>query len=121
VQEAVATARGIFDTITLEVTLAHQEVTTAQRRVELARPAVSQSRENLRRLTSRYRNGDATPTDLVDAETALTRTEQRLVATRYEYLLALARLEFAVGGTPSSFLGETVPAGSPPPGPRPAP
>ncbi|MFO0881065.1 MAG: TolC family protein [Gemmataceae bacterium] len=121
VQEAVASARGIFDTITLEVTLAHQEVTAAQRRVELARPAVEQGRENLRRLTSRYRNGDATPTDLVDAEAALTRTEQRLVATRYEYLLALARLEFAVGGAPSSFLGETVPAVSPTPAPRPVP
>ena len=45
----------------------------------------------------RYRNGDATPTDIVDSEAALTRSQQRFFSATYTYLAALARLDYAVG------------------------
>jgi outer membrane protein TolC len=45
----------------------------------------------------RYLNGNATPTDVVDAETSTTRAEQRYFTSIYDYLGSLARLEYAMG------------------------
>jgi outer membrane protein TolC len=58
---------------------------------------VDQSVEALRIVRQRYRAGTATPTDVIDAETAATRAEQRYVSARIEYLSALARLSYVVG------------------------
>src|SRR5208337_263109 len=50
-----------------------------------------------------YRAVTATPTDVIDAETAATRAEQRYVSARIEYLSALARLAYAMGGDPENL------------------
>jgi outer membrane protein TolC len=105
VQQAVADARSILDSVTLQVTLAHLAATTAHRRIERDRPAIVEARENLRLVSNRYRNGTATPTDIVDAETALTRAQQRLVSATYEYLGALVSLDYALGNSPGQLLG----------------
>jgi outer membrane protein TolC len=75
---------------------------------------------------NRYRNGTATPTDIVDAETALTRAQQRLVSAGYEYLGALVSLDYALGNSPGQSLGLAPEecAAAPPdtlPPPRPVP
>jgi outer membrane protein len=54
---------------------------------------------------NRYRNGHATPTDIVDAEVALTRAQQRLISANYEYLGALVGLDYALEDPPASLLG----------------
>jgi outer membrane protein TolC len=105
VRQALADARSILDGVTLEVTLAYLAATTARRRIERDRPAIVEARENLRLVRNRYRNGQATPTDIVDAETALTRAQQRLASASYEYLGALARLDYALGNPPGHLLG----------------
>ena len=46
----------------------------------------------------RYNNGDAIPTEVVDAQTALTTAEVRYYASVYSYLAGLSRLEYAQGG-----------------------
>lgn len=101
---AMAGARVILNEVTLEVTLAYLAATTARDRIELDRPAIVEARENLRLVGNRYRNGQATPTDIVDAEVALTRAEQRLVAAVYEYLGALAGLDYALDNPPAGSL-----------------
>src|SRR5262249_40750035 len=73
ISRALADAQGVLNDISLEVTVAHRGVVSAQARVELARPAVEQSREALRIVRRRYRAGTATPTAVVDAETPRTR------------------------------------------------
>ena len=108
--QAAADAHSIVNDITLEVTVAHRGVLSAQARVELARPAVEQSRETLRLVRQRFRNGTATPTDVVDAETARTRSEQRYASASIEYLSALARLAYVMGDDPG---GLCVPLTSP--------
>ncbi len=128
VRQTVADARSVLDGVTLQVTVAHLAATTARRRIERDRPAVVEARENLRLVRNRYRNGSATPTDIVDAETTLTRAQQRLAAARYEYLAALVSLDYALGNTAGCLLG---PPDAPPdpaddapetlPAPRPAP
>jgi outer membrane protein TolC len=127
IAQAVADAQGVLTDISLAVTVAHREVVSARARVELARPAVEQSAEALRIVRERYRAGTATPTDAIEAETALTRAEQRYVSARIEYLSALARLAYAMGDEPGGLcapLTGPAPEGSPPtglPAPRPLP
>jgi outer membrane protein TolC len=123
VAETVAQAQSLLDNISLEVTLAYRSVVAARKRTDLARPAVEEARENLRLVRSKYRNGNATPTDIVDAETALTRAQQRFSSATYEYLAALARLDYALGnpqGTTLDAAGAAEPPEELPP-PRPLP
>jgi outer membrane protein TolC len=114
VREAVASSQVILDAVSLEVTLAYRSVTTAQKRIDHLRPAIAQARENLRLVGNKYRNGTATPTDIVDAETALTRAQQRFSSATSEYLGARARLDYAQGSPQGSWL-DAVPASHPEP------
>jgi outer membrane protein len=103
ISQAAAEAQGVLNDISLEVTVAHRGVVSAQARVELARPAVEQSTEALRIVRQRYREGTATPTDVIDAETAATRAEQRYVSAKIDYLSALARLAYVMGDDPGGL------------------
>ena len=103
IEAALADAQTILDAISLQVNLAYRGVVANQERVGLARPAVEQSAEALRIVRQRYRAGTATPTDVIDAETAATRAEQRYVSARIEYLSALARVAYVMGGDPESL------------------
>lgn len=103
VRAAAAQAQTLFDTITLEVNLAFRGVATARDRISLAEKTVAQALENLRLVRVKYQNGNATPTDVVDAETAATRAEQRYNAAIYDYLSSLSRLEYAMGAEQGSL------------------
>jgi outer membrane protein TolC len=103
ISQAAADAQGVLNEISLEVTVAHRGVVSAQTRVALARPAVEQSTEALRIVRGRYREGTATPTDVIDAETASTRAAQRYASARIEYLSALVRLAYVIGDDPGSL------------------
>jgi outer membrane protein len=104
-EAALADAQTILDAISLQVNLAYRGVVSTLERVGLARPAVEQSAEALRIVRQRYRAGTATPTDVIDAETAATRSEQRYVSARIEYLSALARLIYVTAGSDPQRLG----------------
>jgi outer membrane protein TolC len=97
IEAAVADAQAILDAVSLQVNLAYHGVVAARERIDLARVAVVQAAENLRLVRVRYRNGNATPTDIVDSEAALTRSQQRFYSATYTYLATLARLDYAVG------------------------
>jgi outer membrane protein TolC len=97
VEGAVADAQVILDAISLQVNLAYRGVVASHERIPLARTAVVQAQENLRLVRARYRNGNATPTDIVDSEAALTRSQQRFFSATYTYRSALARLDYALG------------------------
>jgi outer membrane protein len=98
IEAALADAQTILDAISLQVNLAYRAVVANQERVGLARPAVEQAAEALRIVRRRYREGTATPTDVIDAETAATRAEQHYVSARIDYLSSLARLTYVTGG-----------------------
>jgi outer membrane protein len=105
IRAAMAQTQGVFDSVSLEVNLAYRAATANRERIPLAETAIKQARENMRLVTVKYKNGNATPTDIVDAQTALTRSEQRYYFAIYDYLNALARLEFAMG-TPQGYLSK---------------
>jgi outer membrane protein TolC len=111
VAAAVADAQTILDGISLEVTRAFRSEVAAGQRIELSRTAVVEAQENLRLVRVKYRNGDATPTDIVDAETALTRSQQRLNSAIYSYLAALAGLDYAMGRQRAPSCGRRAPRG----------
>jgi outer membrane protein TolC len=108
IEAAVADAQAILDAISLQVNLAYRGVVAARERIDLARTAVVQAEENLRLVRVRYRNGNATPTDIVDSEAAMTRSQQRFFSATYTYLAALARLDYAVGERQGTLLGRTA-------------
>ena len=117
VEAAVADAQAILDVISLQVNLAYRGVVAARERIDLSRTAVVQATENLRLLEVRYRNGNATPTDIVDSEAALTRSQQRYFSATYTYLAGLARLDYALGQQQGASLRgepEVLPAPLPP-------
>lgn len=94
---AIAQGREVCDKIAYEVNVAWLSTADARERIRLSRVAVTQARENLRVVRNLFEKGDATPTDMVDAELALTRAEQNYFTALYDYQTALARLGYAVG------------------------
>jgi outer membrane protein TolC len=108
IEAALADAKFILDAISLQVNLAYRGVEAARERIDLARTAVVQAAENLRLVRVRYRNGNATPTDIVDGEAALTRSQQRFFSASYTYLAALARLDYALGGQQGALLAKAA-------------
>jgi outer membrane protein TolC len=101
VRAAVAQAESVADTIAFQVNEAYRQLVTARLGIERSRPAVEQARENNRLVRARAAQGDATPAEITDAEAALTRAESDLANSTYDYLTAIARLEYAMGATPT--------------------
>jgi outer membrane protein len=108
IEAALADAQVILDAISLQVNLAYRGVVAARERIDLARTAVVQAAENLRLVRVRYRNGNAIPTEIVDSEAAVTRSQQRFFSATYTYLFALARMDYAVGRRQGAFLEEAA-------------
>jgi outer membrane protein TolC len=62
---------------------------------------VEQATENDRLVRARYAQGDAMPSEVTDAETALTRAQQDYLNSLYDYLTAVVRLQYAMGTAPT--------------------
>jgi outer membrane protein len=103
VDAAIADAQNILDSISLQVNLAYRNVMASRECIALSRTAVAQAEENLRIMSVSYRNGNATPTDIVDAEAALTRAQQRYYQSTFTYLVALARIDYVTGQSQTSL------------------
>lgn len=97
VRQAMAQAESIADNIAFQVNEAYRNAVTAWIGIDDARPAVEQARENYRLVQVRLREGAATPTEIADAQASLTRAQQNYLNARYNYLIAMARLEYAMG------------------------
>ena len=97
VRQAMAQAESIADQIAFQVNEAYRNAVTAWVGIDDARPAVDQASENYRLVQLRLREGAATPTEIADAQASLTRAEQNYLNARYNYLIAMDRLEYAMG------------------------
>jgi outer membrane protein TolC len=105
IREAVAQADSIADTIAFQVNQAYRQLVAARKGIERARPAVEQSRETYRLVVARAKQGDAIPAELTEAASSLTRAQQDYFNAVYDYLTALARLEYAMGTAPTPATG----------------
>jgi outer membrane protein len=101
IRAAMAQAESIADTIAFQVTEAYRNLVTARLGIGRSRPAVAQAEENYRLVRARFKQGDATSADITDAESTLTRAQQEYLNSIHDYLIALARLEYAMGVSPT--------------------
>ncbi len=85
------------DLILLEVKNAYLNSEEALARTKVAAKAIAQARENLRIEKDRYKLQVATSTDVLDAQTMLTHSEQNYISARVGYAKALAELQSAMG------------------------
>lgn len=106
VAAAIAGLQAIVDNVSLQVSVTYQAIRTGRQRIELAERSVVAAEENLRLTIVRYRNADATPTDIVDAETALVQARTSYNTAVFGYLQGLARLEYALGYGQERLLDE---------------
>ena len=97
----MARAESISATIAFQVTEAYRLMITARQGIDHSRPRVSQAEENYRLVRARAKVGDATSAEITDAESTLTRAQQAYLNSIHDYLIALARLEYAMGVTPT--------------------
>jgi outer membrane protein TolC len=69
----------------------------AATRLQVLQQAVAEAEESVRILSERYAEGMALTTELLDAEVALTNARLHELSAKYDYLIASAALERAVG------------------------
>ena len=101
VRSAAAEAESVADLIAFQVNEAYRLTVAARKGIDRARPAVDQAEESYRLVRARYKEGEATPSDITDAETTLVRAQETYYNSVYDYLTALARLEYAMGTSPT--------------------
>jgi len=97
------------DEIALEVKSAHLFVTEAEKRKAVAEVAVVNAQENLRIQDERYKEGIAISTEVLDAQTLLTRAKVDRQNAAYDLVEAQYRL-LAVRGELLEFLGPPITA-----------
>jgi len=95
--EAIANAKKVCDQVAYEVNVAYQRVKDAQQRISLAKSALKFARERLRIVMNKFIQGEASPTDVIDAQTSLTLAQQTYHTTAYQFQSAKAQLEYAMG------------------------
>ena len=87
----------IKDGITLEVTQNYLSLSQANKKIEIAKLIVSQAEENMRVTSQKFKNGLATSSDLIDAETALISAKTNFTTAVVDHELAKAKLEKSLG------------------------
>lgn len=83
--------------VSLEVRQALTNLENAKARYEFATRAVAQAEEAYRLSVLRLDAGEGIRVEVTDAQTNLTRARTGLVAARYDYLIAFAQLQKAIG------------------------
>lgn len=89
--------QDLEDRIRLDVQQAFLRAREAEENIETVRTAIEQARENYRISEERYKEHMATSTDVLDARTLLSRTLTNYYGALYDFNIAKATLDRAVG------------------------
>jgi outer membrane protein len=89
--------KKIEEQICLEVRKAFLNLGKAEKNIAAAEAALETSNEAYRMERARYQAGEGTNTDVLDARTAFSRAEANHVQALFEYNVAMATLERAMG------------------------
>lgn len=81
----------------LEYRTAQNDARVAAQRIDVTRKAIEQGEENLRINKTRYQEQVGTATDVIDAQTLLTRTRSEYYRALFDYEVALARIKRSAG------------------------
>ncbi|MBN2419153.1 MAG: TolC family protein [Deltaproteobacteria bacterium] len=88
---------SLTDIIQLELKEALLDLEAAEKNIPATRIAVEQAEENLRVSEERYKANVSTSTEVLDAQTLLTRARMNHYRALYVHNLAIAKMERAVG------------------------
>lgn len=88
----------VSEQIRLDVQTAYLAVEETAERIRVTEKAVTQGEENLRLNQERYREQVGTATDVIDAQTLLTRARVNYFSAHYDHQMAKAQMLWAVGG-----------------------
>jgi len=89
--------KDLNEQVQLDVQNAHLKVKETLDRIKTTETAVTQGVENLRLNEERYKESVGTATDVIDAETLLTRTRVNYWAAVYDHQMAKSQILWAVG------------------------
>jgi len=96
-KELIQTKKALEDRISLELKDAVLGLKTAEENIPTTKKAVKQGEENLRVNEERYKAQVTTITEVLDAQTLLTRARVDYLKAHYAHRLAKAKLERAAG------------------------
>ena len=94
---AEETLRQTRRTTTLTIRNALLDLDTSREVIALSGDNIAASEESLRLAEERYRVGSGTLLDVITAQEALARAKYELVGAQYDYLIAQAALDGALG------------------------
>jgi outer membrane protein TolC len=97
--------QDLKEQVKLDVQTAYLSVKDTAERIRVTEKAVTQGEENLRLNEERYQEQVGTATDVIDAQTLLTRTRVNYWTALYDHQMAKAQLLWAMGG-----INELLPA-----------
>jgi outer membrane protein len=102
--------QDLNEQIRLDVQTAYLKIKETVDRIRTTETAVAQGEENLRLNEERYKESVGTATDVIDAETLLTRTRVNYWTAVYDHQMAKAQMLWAIGG-----IAELLPQENPSP------
>jgi outer membrane protein TolC len=97
VSQAEDALMDLEDRISLDVMNSYLNLREAEKRIFVARTAIEQAEENYRINEERYKEQVATSTDVIDAQTLLTKTKSDYYSALSDYKVAVAKLERSMG------------------------
>jgi outer membrane protein len=90
--------KDLNEQVHLDVQTAWLKIKETADRIRATQTAVTQGEENLRLNEERYKESVGTATDVIDAETLLTRTRVNYWTAVYDHQMAKAQMLWAIGG-----------------------
>jgi outer membrane protein len=96
-EQAKLNLEKLQNVVALEVRQAFLKMDEAEKNVAVSEKAVVSAQESYRTTTERYREGVGTNTDVLEAETALASAEANRYQALFDYDVAVARLDKAMG------------------------
>ena len=98
VQQLEEQHKDMNEQVQLDVQTAYLKIKETVDRIKTTETAVTQGEENLRLNEERYKEGVGTATDVIDADTLLTKTRVNYWSAVYDHQMAKAQMLWAIGG-----------------------
>lgn len=103
--------KDLGEQVRLDVQTAHLAVKDTAERIRVTEKAVTQGEENLRLNEERYKEQVGTATEVIDAQTLLTKTRVNYFNALYDHQMAKAQLLWAMGAINDLLPQEPAPHG----------
>ena len=95
--QAISASRELNDQITLEIKNAYLMLKEAESQIAVSQKLIEQAEENFRISEERYKERVGTSTEVLDAQTLLTRAKSEYANALGDYNINYARLQRAIG------------------------